>query len=78
MISRRPIQRILAAALFSATATGVALASDLPPPAAAPPPRAPAVYMPPPVLYNWSGFYLGINGGWGFGKSDWSVPSFTT
>ena len=31
-----------------------------------------------PVIayYNWTGFYLGINGGYGFGKSDWSaVPT---
>jgi len=78
MIITKSIQRILAAALFSATATGVALASDLPPPAAPPPARAPAVYMPAPPVYNWSGFYLGINGGWGFGHSGWSVPGFTT
>ena len=30
----------------------------------APPPPAPA--------YNWTGFYVGINGGGGFGHSDWS------
>jgi outer membrane immunogenic protein len=29
----------------------------------------------PPVAYHtWSGFYLGANGGWGFGNSDWSAP----
>jgi outer membrane immunogenic protein len=65
-------KRILATIVFSVTATGAALAADLPPPAA-PPPRAPAVYAPPPPVYNWTGFYLGINGGWGFGKSDWST-----
>lgn len=31
-----------------------------------PPPPAP-VYVPPP--YNWTGFYVGINGGGGFGHS---------
>jgi outer membrane immunogenic protein len=71
MISKKPMQRILATALLSVSATGAALAADLPP--AAPPPRAPAVYAPPPPVYNWTGFYLGINGGWGFGKSDWNV-----
>jgi outer membrane immunogenic protein len=76
MISKKPTQR-LATALFFVTAAGAALASDLPPPAAAPP-RAPAVYMPAPPVYNWTGFYIGINGGWGFGHSGWSVPGFTT
>src|SRR5689334_7636735 len=66
-------KRILAAVLLSVAATGAALAPDLPPPAAAPPARAPAVYMPAAPAYNWSGFYIGINGGWGFGKSDWST-----
>jgi len=39
------------------------------------PAKAPA-YMPPP-LYNWTGFYIGINGGGGWGRSDFSGP-FTT
>jgi outer membrane immunogenic protein len=49
-----------------------ALAADLPP---APPARAPAIYVPPVVpVYNWSGVYLGINGGYGFGSSEWNDP----
>jgi outer membrane immunogenic protein len=36
------------------------------------PAKAPA-YTPPP-LYNWTGFYVGINGGGGFGRSDFSAP----
>ena len=51
--------------------SGSAFAADLPP---APAPRAPAVYLPPVVpVYNWSGVYLGINGGCGFGSSEWTV-----
>ena len=56
--------------------TTLASAADLPPPVAAPPPRAPAVYVP--VVYNWSGFYLGINGGYGFGSSEWNGPAGTS
>ena len=33
------------------------------------------VYMAPP--YNWTGFYVGINGGGGWGKSDYSAPFST-
>jgi outer membrane immunogenic protein len=52
--------------------SGSAFAADLPP---APAPRAPAVYLPPVVpVYNWSGVYLGINGGYGFGSSKWTDP----
>ena len=46
---------------------GTANAADLPV-------KAPAYRAPPPVtLYNWSGLYLGINGGYGWGKTtgDW-------
>jgi outer membrane immunogenic protein len=25
-------------------------------------------------VYNWGGIYIGINGGFGFGQCDWSVP----
>jgi outer membrane immunogenic protein len=54
--------------------TGTALAADLPP---APPPRAPAYVALPPV-YNWSGFYIGINGGWGWGNAKWTANAVGT
>jgi outer membrane immunogenic protein len=41
---------------------GHSSAADLP---------APSI-PPPPLLYNWTGFYLGINGGFGTGNSNWS------
>lgn len=61
--------RKLLLAGVSLFAFGIASASaaDLPRREAAPIP-----FMPPP--YNWSGFYLGINGGGGFGNSDFSGP----
>ncbi|HXZ45385.1 MAG TPA: porin family protein, partial [Pseudolabrys sp.] len=44
-----------------AAATGTALAADLP--------RGPAPYYPPPAsVYNWTGFYAGLNLGYEWGK----------
>lgn len=48
-----------------------AAAADLPQPAPLPP--APVVYAPPP--YNWSGFYIGANGGWGFASGNSTVTT---
>ena len=31
-----------------------------------------------PAYANWTGFYVGINGGYGFGKSNWSAGAVTT
>jgi outer membrane immunogenic protein len=46
-----------------------AQAADLP----APSYKAPAYVAP--SYSTWSGFYLGINGGYGFGKSTWDFPA---
>jgi outer membrane immunogenic protein len=43
-----------------------AFAADMPMPMKGPP----APYMAP--FYNWTGFYVGVNGGWAFGQSRWS------
>jgi outer membrane immunogenic protein len=63
---------VLCAAIgFSAPA----FAADLPPPVA---PRAPAVYVPPVLpVYNWSGIYVGVNGGWGWGNASYTIPTQT-
>jgi outer membrane immunogenic protein len=50
-----------------AFAAGSAAAADLPP-RYAPPYKAAPIYNP---VYNWTGFYLGINGGGGWGRSGW-------
>jgi outer membrane immunogenic protein len=64
---------VLAAAVAFSTAP--AFAADLPAP---PPPQAPAAYVPVAApIYNWSGIYVGINGGYGFGDSAWSPAGFT-
>ncbi len=56
-------------ALAVVTMMGAANAADLPRRHAMPA-KAPAYEAP----YNWTGFYVGINGGGGFGRSDFSAP----
>lgn len=53
-----PIAAVVAAATI--TLTQIATAADLPV-------KAPVYKAPPPVLSNWTGFYVGVNvgGGWG-------------
>jgi len=36
------------------------------------PVKAPIYKAPPLLMYNWTGFYLGINGGGGWGHTDWT------
>jgi outer membrane immunogenic protein len=68
------MKRILLAGVIALAAGAQALAADLPPPMA-PAPRAPAAYIPAPPPWSWTGFYLGINGGYGFGNSNWTFPA---
>jgi len=63
------MKRALAAAAFVAAA-GPTWAADLPQPA--PPPAYVPVIAP---VYNWGGIYFGINGGYGFGSSNWTDPN---
>src|SRR5438067_5007467 len=56
---------ILAAVLGCARAAG---AADLPARYPAAPLLPAPIYAP---IYNWTGFYLGINGGGGWGRSQW-------
>jgi outer membrane immunogenic protein len=75
-MQERRVKRILIAGAFALTAGGQALAADLPEralPERAWIPIAPPLSTPPlPRIYNWGGFYLGINGGYGFGSSNWT------
>lgn len=62
------MRRVLASTIAVLTLSAVfAQAADLP--RQAPPARAPAQFAPG---YSWTGFYIGINGGYGWGDSDWS------
>ena len=54
------------AALFCLVAVANSFAADLPSPQLAPPPS-----YAPLQSYDWGGFYIGINGGYGFGHSNW-------
>ena len=61
------MRKFLAAAVgFAAItmATAPASAADMAVKAAPPP-------APLPVIYNWSGFYIGANGGWGSSRNCW-------
>jgi outer membrane immunogenic protein len=60
---------LLAGASLLAMGVVSASAADLP---ARMPAKAP-VYVAP-MSYNWTGFYLGLNGGYGFGRSNYSGP----
>lgn len=62
---KRTVLASLGLLAIAATAAPV-MAADLP---VRPLAKAPAYG---PRAYNWSGFYLGINGGYGFGTSSWT------
>ena len=58
------MKNILLGAIGLVATAAPALAADLPV-------KAPPVYVAP--MYNWSGFYIGGNGGWGRSDDCWDV-----
>jgi outer membrane immunogenic protein len=69
---------MLIVAALGFAAGGQAWAADLPQ-AAPPPPRAPATYVPTTApIYNWSGFYIGLNAGGAFASQGVPVDSVAT
>src|SRR3954447_11728273 len=58
--------RLAATASVLAILSSAAVAADLP---TMSPPPAPMLSTTP-IAYNWSGFYIGAHGGWGFGDGD--------
>jgi outer membrane immunogenic protein len=71
------MKRIWFAGAFALALGGQAIAADLPPPPA-PPPRAPAAYIPAPIMYNWTGLYVGGNLGWGWNQGGFTGPAGTS
>src|ERR1700732_364902 len=63
-------QFLLAAAVLTASLYGTASAADLARP------RAHAVYGPAVAFYNWTGCYVGGNGGGFWARREWSDPVF--
>jgi len=63
---------LLTTAIVSVGLINMASAADIPA-------RAPAYTKAPPIVeaaYNWSGFYVGINGGGGTSRVDWFADGF--
>ena len=64
---------LIAAAAIAVGAAAPALAADLPARAPAPYTKAPAIVQ---AAYDWSGFYIGINGGGATSNIDWNADGF--
>src|SRR5262245_47357805 len=68
------ITRILGtgiAALSLLAVSFTAEAADIPRPVYKGPVRSVVAY------YNWTGFYVGVNGGYGWGESSWNSPAIS-
>jgi outer membrane immunogenic protein len=63
------MKRLCLALIGLMALAGTAAAADLSRPAPAPYYKAPPAYAP----YNWTGFYVGLNGGGAFGSSSWDL-----
>jgi opacity protein-like surface antigen len=70
------MNRVLIAGAFILAVAGQAVAADMPAPF--PSPQPPASYYPALTPFNWGGFYVGANGGYGFGTSSWSAAAVTS
>ena len=58
------IRKLLLSTVAIAAVTSTAFAADLPSR------RAPAVFVPPPPAFTWTGFYMGLDVGYGFGQDN--------
>ncbi len=65
------LRRILLASASAMALSGAALAADLPS-------RAPPVIPPPPPVFSWTGFYVGLNAGYHWGDSTFNFTGTDT
>jgi outer membrane immunogenic protein len=65
---KNTMKNVLLGAIGLVATAAPALAADLPV-------KAPPVYVAP--MYNWSGFYIGGNGGWGRSDNCWDIFTAT-
>ena len=66
-------KQILGASLVAALMGSTAYAADLPAPMAAPAPMP--MMSSPATAFSWTGFYLGLHGGYGWGDADSDLSS---
>jgi outer membrane immunogenic protein len=64
LIMRKIALALLAAATLGIGSAGAASAADLP---------VKSRYVDTPQAFSWSGFYVGLHGGYGWGSSDWTL-----
>jgi outer membrane immunogenic protein len=69
-----PVKRTIVASVLLLAGVAGAAAADMPLPEGAPVP--PPIYRP--AFYDWSGIYVGVNAGYGFGQARWSDINGTT
>ena len=62
-----PVKRTIVAGVLLLAGVAGAAAADMPVPQGAPVP--PLIYRP--AFYDWSGVYVGVNAGYGFGQASW-------
>lgn len=71
------MKKFVALVILCVLGANPAHAADFPPPVQAAPLPQP-IYSGSPSSKNWGGFYLGINGGYGLGSSQWSLAGTPT